>query len=257
MRNRYLHILLSILLCPAIVHAQQAPDIVVDTVPVMMPPPDEENVSETVVFDSIQVLPSTDIRLVPERVMDSLKALDDFWYFNLERKKKQEPAAADEPKKENMFQAGWFRSLLWIIILGSFIGVVIWYLAASNILIFRRKAKTIAGEETAGEVTDDIFALSYDKEIAAAQAAGNHRLAVRLWYLYMLKELAERKLIDYRFGRTNQHYVSQLSRGPYYRDFFRLTRNFEYTWYGQFDLSAAAYNMMQSDFINFKNSLRQ
>jgi hypothetical protein len=62
-------------------------------------------------------------------------------------------------------------------------------------------------------------------------------------------------LIDYRFGRTNQDYVSDMHHHPQYDTFFRLTRHFEYIWYGQFPLSAEAYQHLQAEFIQFKNSL--
>ena len=102
---------------------------------------------------------------------------------------------------------------------------------------------------------DDIFAIPYDREIQKAETAQNYRLAVRLWYLKTLKEMADRAVIDYRYGRTNHDYVASLYGGRYYSDFFRLTRNFEYTWYGQFPLSAEGYAGMQSDFVAFKNRL--
>ncbi|HET7898391.1 MAG TPA: hypothetical protein VFL47_11985, partial [Flavisolibacter sp.] len=68
--------------------------------------------------------------------------------------------------------------------------------------------------------------------------------------------LSDRRLIDYLHGRTNNDYVAQLSQSHYYRDFFRLTRNFEYTWYGQFIPSADVYSLLRSDFLTFQKNLR-
>lgn len=253
MHNRSLYILLLLVFFWSGVRAQETEEVVLDTAVILAPPEMEE--SNTGQFDSISLQKLAAVRTVPQVVVDSLKAADDFWYASLERKKKQVEEARDRGRQKNWFQQRWFRNLLWLIILGSFIGVVIWYLAASNIFIFRRSPKKINGDESEEEATDDIFSLHYDKDIAAAEEAGNYRLAVRLWYLRTLKELAERGLIDYRHGRTNQDYVSQLGNRSGYRDFFRLTRNFEYTWYGQFPLSGAAYDMMRDDFVMFKNSL--
>ena len=149
----------------------------------------------------------------------------------------------------------WFLNLLWIIMLCSFIGAVVWYLVSSNVGLFRRESKKIIEEETAEELPEDIFTINYEKEIQKAVDARNYRLAVRLWYLRTLKELSSRNIIDYRHEKTNNDYVNSLFGGRFYRDFFRLTRNFEYTWYGQFDLSEQAYELMRKDFVNFKNSL--
>ncbi len=109
-------------------------------------------------------------------------------------------------------------------------------------------------EEDEG-VDEDIFALNYEREIGKAVAEKNFRLAVRLLYLRTLKELSERNIIEYRHEKTNSDYLNGLFGGNYYQSFFRLTRNFEYTWYGGFPLSEEAYQMMQTDFFNFKSGL--
>jgi hypothetical protein len=244
----------SCLLCSVVAFSQKE-ETVKDTVISITDVPQTEE-QDTTPFDVAEKPTMVPIKNLPQRRVDSLKAEDDFWYANAEPEKKKLPEEKRSPKGLSLFQQQWFRDLLWVIILCSFIGVVLWYLASSNILIFRKKAKTILSGEEEEETTDDIFALNYEKEIVKAEQAGNFRLAVRLHYLQTLKQLAERALIDYRFGRTNSDYVLQLNQSTYYRDFFRLTRNFEYTWYGQFDLSAEAYKIMQGDFLNFKNGLR-
>jgi hypothetical protein len=206
-------------------------------------------------FDSVSLQEPVSVRFVEKEVVDSLKAADDFWYANLDKAKKKKTVVQAQENQKTLFQQRWFRNLLWVVILGSFIAVVFWYLVSSNIFFFRKGAKKINGDGVDEAETDNVFAIDYNKEIATATEAGNYRLAVRLRYLQTLKELANRKLIDYRFGRTNHDYVAQLSKTPHYRNFFRLTRNFEYTWYGQFALSKQAYDMMEADFVHFKNGL--
>lgn len=209
-------------------------------------------------------------RTVPQQKLDSLRREDAFWYANLAPQKKSDasvntnksssgkkvvPDDSTDADDESFSVSKPFQQLLWIIVLCGFIGIVLWYLSSSNILLFRKRAKKIAPEEETEQLTDDIFSIQYDKEIAKAAAAKNFRLAVRLWYLQMLKILSYKGLIDYRYGRTNNDYLSQLLNTPHHRHFFRLTRNFEYTWYGQFEPSGDAYEMMQADFANFKKAV--
>ena len=118
-----------------------------------------------------------------------------------------------------------------------------------------KKTKPIQDEEAPEEIPDDIFSIQYEREIKKAVDNKNYRLAIRLWYLLTLKELADRNIIDYRHEKTDSDYVNSLYGSSYYHNFFRLTRNFEYTWYGQFDLSGEAFAMMQNDFSNFKTAL--
>jgi hypothetical protein len=245
-------LILLLLLMAASVSAQEE-EVLTDTVVTMLKPAGAKRTG-TITFDRIGEQKPVAIRAVPQRVVDSLKAADEFWYADAALPKKMQKI--NQEGGPSILHKRWFRNLLWVIILCSFIGVVLWYLISGNIFVFRKAAKSIGSETEASENTEDLFSFHYDKEIAAAVAAGNYRLAVRLWYLQTLKLLTESGLIDYRFGRTNQHYVNQLSRHSLYKDFSRLTRNFEYTWYGQFQLSAEAYERMREDFVQFQNGLR-
>jgi hypothetical protein len=211
--------------------------------------------TDTTRFDHIDSQETIQSRTVSRFTLDSLRKDGDYWYANLAppRKKAEEPPA----DKKTIFREKWFRDLLWFIILGSFVGVVIWYLVSSNILLFRKRSRPIDTEEAEEINTDDIFSIRYEPEIAKAENAGNFRFAIRLWYLYQLKALSDNGLIDYRPGRTNHDYVVQLQKTAYGRDFSRLTRNFEYSWYGQFNVSQEAYQVLRNDFITFKKALRK
>jgi hypothetical protein len=215
------------------------------------------NGTEWLRFDSIGQLVPVSARQIPASLLDSLKNDDDFWYANAApQKKKAEKAVTEQAESPGITGSKTFRDLLWIVILVSFIGVVIWYLIASNIIIFRKEPKKI-GTQTEEDSFDDIFSIDYEAEIAAAEKANDYRLAIRLWYLNLLKELTDKGLIDYRYGRTNQDYVLQLYKTDYYRDFFRLTRSFDYTWYGQFNPSAGVYRTICHDFSTFKARLHR
>lgn len=209
---------------------------------------------EGTTFSPIRQTVPVEIKKVPQEKVESLQRSDDYWYANLPPKE-EEPVAEIKPRGKSLFDYEWFRNLLWILILCSFIAVVVWYLASSNISLFRKASKAIEEEAEDEVIPDDIFSINYDKEIRKAEEAANYRLAVRLWYLFTLKSLANRNLINYRAEKPNGDYVSALFQGRYYRDFFRLTRAFDYTWYGQFPLTEEDYKRMQAEFLNFKNSL--
>lgn len=201
-------------------------------------------------FSAVNYSQFVDEKKIPQQKIDKLKADDDYWYANTTPLKKEE----EKPSGDST-DSSWLGSLLWILILASFIAAVIWYLASSNIGLFRRAPKSLKPEEEETEITENIFELNYEKEIGKAVEAKNYRLAVRLWYLRTLKDMADRNIINYTREKTNSDYLLTLFGGRYYRDFFRITRNFEYTWYGQFPLTEEGYRLMQNDFTQFKNSM--
>src|SRR5579875_1299528 len=205
-------------------------------------------------FDSITAIQTVDERKIADTTISKLRADDDYWYVNLTPEKKE--PVKNEPRK-SIFQTSWFNTLFWIFLIGIFLALIIWFLSTSNISLFRKSSKKIEQAQTEEELTtENIFELNYEQEIKKAIAAQNYRLAVRLFYLRTLKELSERNLINYTHEKTNSDYLFQLSGTNYYKDFFRLTRSFDYTWYGKFPLSPEQFEQMQNDFQKFKQQLR-
>jgi hypothetical protein len=206
-------------------------------------------------FDSVsmEALPPVVLRKVPDTLLRRIRKNDAYWYADLapEKKKKQEK----EKAATSLLDRQWFRSLLWIIIVAGFVAVLIWYLASSNIRLFRRPSALIGPDEETVPALD-IFELDYEQEIQRAVADRNFRMAVRLMYLHILKELSERNIIQYKHEKTNSEYLSELAGTSYYKNFFRLTRDFEYTWYGELELSEQAFVLVQKDFSNFKEELQ-
>lgn len=246
MRRTVLFIL-AFFFAASVVSAQDPP--YADTVVTSMP---MESGEPPASFSPLRQTAPVDVRKVPREKTEALQKSDDYWYANAEPAKEPEKTE----KGGGLFAALWFWNLLWILALCSIIAVVVWYLASSNIRLFQKKSKAATEEaEESGVSTDDIFSINYDKEIRKAEAAANYRLAVRLWYLQTLKALADRGVINYRAEKPNGDYVNALAGGPHYRDFFRLTRAFEYAWYGQFALSEGVYQTLRPEFLNFKNSL--
>jgi hypothetical protein len=81
-------------------------------------------------------------------------------------------------------------------------------------------------------------------------------MATRLLFLGTLKLLSENEFIEYNHDKTNADYLKELSGTGLYKDFFRLTRDFEYTWYGHFELSQNAFEQVAEDFSRFKQQFK-
>jgi hypothetical protein len=210
--------------------------------------------SESPRFDSITPnnLPSYHPYSIPDTTLNAIRNDDAFWYANKAPKKQKPPET--KPLKKPFFLEDWFRTLLWIIIIGCFIAVLIWFLIASDVRLFRKKPKALE-EEIDTALSEDIFAINYEQELQKAIAKNDFRLGVRLLYLHILRIFADNGILQYKMERTNSDYLAQLYNTTYYKNFFRLTRNFEYVWYGKFDISAEAFQMIQQDYKNLKEQV--
>lgn len=256
---------ISLLLCcvilfvsPATGYSQdeEGESITIDTV--------ETVVESTVVDEENQISPrlssitTEDAAPVAARNVDEKKKNDmmndeAFWYVNKAKQKKKEEKKSEEPS-ESFLNKQWFKTLLWFIIVGSFVVIIVWFLIASNVKLFKKRSASIEKQED-DLTTENIFDINYEKQLTKAIADKDYRSAIRFMYLQLLKMMSDRNIIQYKLERTNADYLGQLFSTAYYKDFFRMTRNFEYTWYGQFSINENTFNVIQQDFYNFKSRL--
>lgn len=230
---------------------------------------DEEEYQEgTVVEDSKYFLKKTEQasgggpdsiqqRRLHDSLLSRLQRDGSFWYVNYPfEEEKPESDEQQVSRDKPLTETPLFQTILWLAIIGGFAAFVIIYLANSNVRLFRKKNSIIAPAEEEETGTDNIFEINYQKEIDKAVGKGNYRFAVRLMFLRLLRNLSEKNVIQYKPDRTNFDYLLQLHPTKHYPDFFRITRNYEYSWYGQFDIDWDKFSLIKSDFDNFDNKLK-
>jgi hypothetical protein len=177
--------------------------------------------------------------------IEKLKKDKHYWYADSSFIKKNNSAGSSYVP---LGQRGWFKVLFWLIIIGAFAGALMWYLAGSNVGLFRKKTSTLQAGASLEEMPEDIFAIQYKKQIEKAVASGDYRLAVRLHYLQLLKILSDKNIIRYKQDLTNLDYMFQLNGTSYHDIFFWLTRHYEYCWYGHFDVNDQDYRVIKDRF---------
>lgn len=192
------------------------------------------------------------VRSIPDSIVNRLQGDDDFWYANTAREKKKVEQSDGPGRYRSDDGPSWISTVLWVLIVGVFLALVIYYMAESG--LFRRKSRIPDDKgQDLEEMPEDIFAINYQKEIDKAVANGDYRLAVRLHYLQLLKLLSAKNLIRYEQDKTNMDYLMQLHNTAYYHDFFRVTLHYEYSWYGKFAVTAETYQLILQDIKKLDN----
>lgn len=191
---------------------------------------------------------SLKLRKLPDSVMRRLREDDAFWYANEVFKKKQ------QKQSRGFTSHPVFQTLLWVAIIAGFATFLMLYLSNSNVGLFRKSNKIIVEDDSV--ITDDIFAINYQREIDKAVGMSNYRLAVRLMFLRLLKKLSDNHVIQYKQDSTNFDYLMQLQPTGMYKDFFKLTRNYEYSWYGQFEIDKEKFAVIKVDFDKFEGKIK-
>jgi Domain of unknown function (DUF4129) len=149
-----------------------------------------------------------------------------------------------------------FQSSFWTG-LGQLMQVLIIILALLGIgfAIFRMleqpQNKRIAYDGT--EITLDnvdqyLHETDLDRFLKDALKNQNYALAIRLYYLQIIKDLSDRNAIKWSREKTNRDYQREMRSHHLADPFRRATRSFEQVWYGEGGISAAQYAAIEPQF---------
>ena len=149
---------------------------------------------------------------------------------------------------------GFVIHVLPYIILAVLVGFIVWLFFKLNpgAKLMKSKAKpdVFFTEEEEIIKTRDI-----QKLIDKAVRKQNYRLAVRYYYLLILKRLTDAELIEYEFDKTNSDYFAEVTSEKLNPGFRKATNIYEYIWYGNFTVTEADFNKAQSIFTNLERSI--
>ena len=92
--------------------------------------------------------------------------------------------------------------------------------------------------------------------IQKALAKNDFRLAVRYSYLQVLKLLSEKELISWEPQKTNDDYIKEISKTELQNPFIKITRLYDFTWYGDFHITELEYSKAKKTFLSIEKIIR-
>lgn len=85
--------------------------------------------------------------------------------------------------------------------------------------------------------------------IKNAENTHDYRLAIRYYYLLVLKQLTLKSFIIYEDDKTNADYMNAIASQKFSEDFAYTSYIYNYTWYGEFDLDVNQYELAKQGFV--------
>lgn len=89
--------------------------------------------------------------------------------------------------------------------------------------------------------------------IDGALAENNYRLAVRYYYLLVLQRLSQKNIIDWQVQKTNTEYVFEIKEDGLRAQFGKVTRIYDFIWYGSFVVDRDAFAKAQREFLKIES----
>ncbi len=219
---------------------------------------DEE---ETNVFYVDSTLRNNELFLVPDS-MRSLKEMKEFAYAknldSLLNAYQNSQSHAAVPKEEPSLLQRFFGSKITAYFFWA-IAIIFIVFVLSKLFFtegfFQRSFKNAPVKILEEESEQLSYNTDYGKLIALAVSQQNYRLAIRYLYLQTLQKLTIKEVITFAPDKTNYEYVQELSGKNYKQEFAALTLNYEYAWYGAFDIDEKIFTPIQHKFKQFNSVL--
>ncbi len=97
----------------------------------------------------------------------------------------------------------------------------------------------------------DIHALIHN-----AEKDNNYRLAIRYYYLLVLKTLSLKNHIKFEDDKTNSEYLNEIREKPFSKRFEYISYLYNYIWYGKFVVNIDQYTKAKSNFVTLLNQVK-
>lgn len=101
------------------------------------------------------------------------------------------------------------------------------------------------------DIIENIHEINFPQIIAKYEQEKDYRSAIRYQFLYMLKKLTDKKLIDWNPEKTNKEYLMEIKKSDLQKQFKDAAFIFDYVWYGEFSVDQNAYEIYKKENFNF------
>lgn len=106
------------------------------------------------------------------------------------------------------------------------------------------------------DIESNIHEADFKSLIASAEKDNNYRLAIRYYYLWLLKQLSQKGVIEYDVEKTNSDYYYEITSKNIKDGFSYTSYLYNYIWYGEFDIDQNQFNKAKTAFHLFFESVK-
>jgi hypothetical protein len=177
--------------------------------------------------------------------------------YNIKDKTTKEPDKEPDKKLPNTPNMDGFASFIKFaaILIGIIlIGVLIYYFVGG----LGTSDKQLEKEQLLSEVEqieDNLPEANIETPLEKAIRMGEYKVAIRLYYLLIIQQLALKNHIKWRKDKTNREYAREIKHQLYLTPFMSLTMAYEKAWFGAEEVKIEDFQHIQSLFEDLKRKI--
>jgi len=160
--------------------------------------------------------------------------------------------------KMSPFWAAVFKWTIVAIAIGIVAALLYNVLGGGSIFAPRGKKVNAENEAISIETIEaNIHESDLDRHIREALEQRNFTLAIRLYYLAVIKELSLGKLIKWKRDKTNRDYLREMRKTTLFNPYRDATRIFERVFYGNATIQEQDFNILKPRFVDLLNKIKK
>ena len=98
------------------------------------------------------------------------------------------------------------------------------------------------------EIEKNLHLVDFEKLIKQSIQSGEKRLVIRYYYLWLLKKMSEKQIIEWDAEKTNSDYLYEIKSENFKKDFAYLSYLYNYIWYGEFEIDEPIFEKAKKAF---------
>jgi hypothetical protein len=215
--------------------------------------------SQEIAKDSLEIKVDTivyakDINFTTQRKFNSnlKEKYSDKEFIYIEEEEKKDSAPIDTSFLNGFV---YFMTTIFPYLLGGIIIFIILktFLGTETGFFNFKKHKKVPSEKLVFE-DEDIHEVDLESLLKNAIAQKEYRLAIRYYYLSVLKELSTKKVINYHKDKTNSEYLFEIENAVLRKEFSYLSYVYTYVWYGEFPINEEKFKVVENKYTSFLKS---
>lgn len=105
------------------------------------------------------------------------------------------------------------------------------------------------------DIEKNIHLVDFEKLIKDTLKSGEQRLSIRYYYLWLLKKMSDKNMIEWDLEKTNSDYLYEIKNEAFQSDFEYASYLYNYIWYGEFELDEPTFEKAKTKFEKMIQSL--
>lgn len=154
----------------------------------------------------------------------------------------------------NFSGLGWIGWLI-VIIIGLALIALIVYIIIDNQSKGKTEVRNLNTDEFENIAPSEIPLTELQKKLNEALSQKNYRQAIRIYYLFILKDLSQRQWIEWEREKTNMNYLHEMSSKSEYPLFSQAVDYYDYVWYGEKPINEVIFTKIQPTFTQLLTRL--